>query len=64
MPAGFAVVQRIWVVGAVAGAVLLTWGLGALLIWPAVSGAALVVYGQLWRIDRLGIFYDEVTAGR
>jgi hypothetical protein len=52
------------VVGAVAGAVLLTWGLGALLIWPAVSGAALVVYGQLWRIDRLGIFYDEVTAGR
>ena len=64
MPAGFAVVQRIWVVGAVTGAVLLAWGLGALLIWPTAFGAVLVVYGQLWRIDRLGIFYGEVTAGR
>lgn len=64
MPAGFAVVQRIWVAGAVTGVVLLTWGLGALLIWPTVFGAVLVVYGQLWRIDRLGIFYDEVAAGR
>ena len=64
MPAGFTVVQRIWVVGAVTGAVLLAWGLGALLIWPTAFGAVLVVYGQLWRIDRLGIFYDEVTAGR
>lgn len=26
MPAGFAVVQRIWIVGAVVGAALLTWG--------------------------------------
>ena len=64
MPAGFAVVQRIWVAGALTGAALLSWGLGALLIWPAVFGGVLVVYGQLWRIDRLGIFYDEVTSGR
>jgi hypothetical protein len=63
MPADFAVVQRIWIVGALAGAALLTWGLAALLIWPTVSGAALVGYGQLWRIDRLGIFYDQATAG-
>nr|WP_238997445.1 DUF6653 family protein [Mycolicibacterium sp. CBMA 361] len=28
--------------------------------WPSVFGAVLVVYGQLWRIDRLGIFYDGV----
>ena len=33
------------------------------LVWLVVGGV-LVVYGQLWRIDRLGIFYDEVTSGR
>ncbi|RDI68104.1 DUF6653 family protein [Nocardia pseudobrasiliensis] len=39
--------------------VLLIWGLAALEIWPTVFGAALIVYGQLWRIDRLGIYYDQ-----
>lgn len=63
MPAGFAVVQRIWVVGAGCGAVLVAWGLSALALWPTVFGAVLLSYGQLWRIDRLGIFYDEVTRG-
>jgi hypothetical protein len=64
MPTGFAVVQRIWIVGALMGAALLVWGLVALAIWPTVLGAALIVYGQLWRIDRLGIFYDRVTTPR
>jgi hypothetical protein len=64
MPAGFAVVQRIWIVGALLGAALLLWGLIVLAIWPTVVGATLVVYGQLWRIDRLGIFYDQITGRR
>lgn len=64
MPAGFAVVQRVWMVGAIAGAASIIWGLTALQVWPTVFGAALISYGQLWRIDRLGIFYDEVTRGR
>ncbi|MFI6498208.1 DUF6653 family protein [Nonomuraea typhae] len=59
MPDGFRVVQRIWVLGAVAGLALLVWGLIALQPWPTVFGAVLIVYGQLWRIDRLGIFYDR-----
>ncbi len=59
MPAGFVVAQRIWVVGAITGTVLLVWGLVALAVWPTLSGATLIVYGQLWRIDRLGIFYDQ-----
>lgn len=60
MPAGFAVVQRFWIAGALAGVVLLGVGLVLLMVWPTVFGAALIVYGQLWRIDRLGIRYDEV----
>jgi hypothetical protein len=63
MPAGFAVVQRIWIIGALAGVALLAWGLIALAAWPTVFGATLIVYGQLWRIDRLGVFYDQSTSG-
>ncbi|MEV4091694.1 DUF6653 family protein [Streptosporangium saharense] len=63
MPAGFAVAQRIWTVGALAGVSLLTWGLITLQIWPTAFGTTLIVYGQLWRIDRLGILYNQVTNG-
>jgi Family of unknown function (DUF6653) len=59
-PAGFAVVQRIWAVAALIGAALLAWGLVGLEVWPTVFGAVLITYGQLWRIDRLGLFYDQV----
>ncbi|GAA3073747.1 DUF6653 family protein [Streptosporangium carneum] len=64
MPAGFVVVQRIWILGASAGVALLAWGLIALAVWPTVFGAVLIVYGQLWRIDRLGVFYDQAASGR
>ncbi|MBB4915340.1 DUF6653 family protein [Streptosporangium saharense] len=64
MPAGFAVAQRIWTVGALAGVSLLAWGLITLQIWPTAFGTTLIVYGQLWRIDRLGIFYNQTrTSG-
>ena len=43
----------------VEGTQKLAWGLVALEVWPTVFGAVLLVYGQLWRIDRLGIFYDQ-----
>ncbi|MEZ0049567.1 putative anti-sigma-YlaC factor YlaD [Mycobacterium sp. MAA66] len=62
MPTGFIVVQRIWIVCAIAGAGLLGWGLIALQLWPTIFGAVLIVYGQLWRIDRLGMYYDAVNA--
>ena len=63
MSAEFVVVQRVWIVGAASGAALLGWGLVALALWPTAFGAALIIYGQLWRIDRLGLFYDEVSRG-
>ncbi|MER7209780.1 DUF6653 family protein [Streptosporangium sp. NPDC000239] len=58
-PSGFAVAQRVWTVGGLAGLALLVWGLIALEIWPTVFGLALIVYGQLWRIDRLGVLYNQ-----
>ena len=63
MPAGFAVVQRVWIAGAIFGAALVIWGLSTLQVWPTVFGATLLIYGQLWRIDPLGIFYEELTRG-
>lgn len=61
MPSGFAVVQRIWLMGALSGSGLMIWGLIALNVWPTLFGAVLLVYGQLWRLDRLGLFYEKVT---
>lgn len=62
VPAGFKVPQRLWTASGLAGFVLLIWGLLALQAWPTVVGAAFVVYGQLWRIDRLGLLYQHITA--
>ncbi|WP_214410049.1 DUF6653 family protein [Sphaerisporangium fuscum] len=42
-----------------AGFALLAWGLVALMVWPTVFGATLVVLAQLWRIDRLGLLYEH-----
>jgi hypothetical protein len=30
-----------------------------LAIWPTVFGASLIVLAQLWRIDRLVVFYES-----
>jgi hypothetical protein len=42
------------------GAALLIWGLIALLLWPTIVGATLVVLAQRWRIDRLVWMYEEL----
>jgi len=63
LPPGYrAVLRFLGVVGGV-GFVLLTVGLVALLAWPTVFGATLIVLAQLWRIDRLGRLYDERQPG-
>jgi hypothetical protein len=46
-------------VGGAARFSTLTYGLVALEIWPTVFGATLVVLGQLWRVDRFGLLYEE-----
>jgi hypothetical protein len=41
------------------GFMLLSYGLVRLEVWPTVFGASLIVLAQLWRIDRLVVFYDS-----
>jgi hypothetical protein len=55
-----AVLRLLIVVGGT-GFALLAFGLVRLEVWPTVFGATLVVLGQLWRIDRMGVLYDDVT---
>jgi hypothetical protein len=46
------------VLPAMVGLALLVWGLYTLRVFPTVVGAAIIVVGQLWRIDRLGRIYE------
>jgi hypothetical protein len=59
VPPGYLAVLRWLIVPAAVGLVLLAWGLVQLLVWPTAFGATLIVLAQLWRIDRLGLLYEE-----
>jgi hypothetical protein len=61
VPAGLRAVHRLLLVVGIAAFALLIWGLIALEIWPTVFGATLIVFGQLWRIDRFGLLYEAVS---
>jgi hypothetical protein len=59
VPPSYRAVLRWLIVPALAGFVLLAWGLARLAVWPTVVGASLIVLAQLWRIDRLGMLYEK-----
>ena len=59
VPAACRMVLRWLIVPGLCGTILLVWGLVELQIWPTVFGAALIVFAQLWRIDRLGRLYER-----
>jgi hypothetical protein len=52
-------VLRLLVPIGAAGFVLLVFGVVTLEVWPTVFGASLIVLAQLWRIDRLVVFYES-----
>jgi hypothetical protein len=52
-------VLRWLIIPGVASLLLLVWGLVQLDPWPTIFGATLITLTQLWRIDRLGLFYEE-----
>jgi len=52
-------VLRLLVPVGAAGFVLLAYGLVRLEVWPTIFGASLIVLAQLWRIDRLVVFYES-----
>lgn len=62
VPSDHRAVLRLLVAAGSLGFVLIIWGLVALEVWPTVSGAALVVLAQLWRIDRFGWLWERVNA--
>ena len=52
-------VLRWLIVPGLCGFILLFWGLVRLEPWPTIFGATLITLAQLWRIDRLGVFYAQ-----
>lgn len=42
--------------------VLLTYGLITLQVWPTLTGTALLVLAQIWRIDRMGLHHRQLPA--
>ena len=61
VPADTRAVLRLLIAVGGAGFALLAFGLVRLEVWPTVFGATLVVLGQLWRIDRMVVLYDDAT---
>jgi hypothetical protein len=59
VPQGHRAILRWLIVLGLTGFVLMGWGLLKLHVWPTVFGATLVVVAQLWRIDRMGLLYEE-----
>ena len=55
--------QRLLISLGIVGFILLAWGLWKFHIWATLFGTILVVLAQLWRIDRLGILYEQVKSG-
>lgn len=59
VPADYRVVLRLVTVVAGLGFGALAYGLATLMVWPTIFGASLIVLGQLWRIDRLGMLFEQ-----
>lgn len=46
------------------GAIVLIWGLIALLIWPTLLGTTIVYLGKLWFLDRMVWLYEDMKDAR
>lgn len=58
MPATHRLVLRLLMVAGLLGGVVMIYGVVVLSVWPAASGMAILIMGQVWRIDRMGLLYD------
>ena len=64
IPTEYQAVLRWLILPGLCGFGLLAWGLVQLLVWPTIFGATLIVLAQLWRIDRLGLLYEQSNRAR
>jgi hypothetical protein len=62
VPVVYRTIMRWLVAVGLAGLGFVGWGLWALDVWPIVYGATLVVFSQLWQLDRMRLLYDELQA--
>jgi hypothetical protein len=61
VPQDYRAVSRLLIGISAMGFAILAHGLIRLQVWPAAFGASLIVLAQLWRIDRLGVLYEQLT---
>lgn len=64
VPEVYRTIMRWLVAAGLAGFGFIGWGLCALDVWPILYGATLVVFSQLWQLDRMRLLYDELQAKR
>jgi hypothetical protein len=64
VPVVYLTIMRWLVAVGLAGFFFIGWGLWALDVWPTVYGATLVVFSQLWQLDRMRLLYDELESER
>lgn len=62
VPVVYRTILRWLVAAGLAGFLFVAWGLWALDVWPTVYGATLVIFSQLWQLDRQRLLYDELKA--
>lgn len=55
----FRAILRFLMATGIVGFILLAWGLWKLHGWAVLCGTILIIMAQLWRIDRLGILYEQ-----
>ncbi|MCK7622855.1 hypothetical protein MUU72_07020 [Streptomyces sp. RS10V-4] len=59
LPAEHKTILNVLIATGLTGFALILWGLTALRIWPLALGTTMVVMGQLWRIDRYGLLFQQ-----
>lgn len=60
MPTTHRVVLRLLMAVGMVGGAIMIWGVVLLSPWPSVLGLVVLIMGQVWRIDRMGLVYGEV----
>jgi len=59
VPAGHKTTLNWLIASGLIGFALIAWGLVALNMWPLTLGTVMVVFAQLWRIDRYGLLFRQ-----
>jgi hypothetical protein len=58
IPKHYADVQRWLIILGIVGMLMVVWGLFQLHAWISLLGAVVLIFAQLWRIDRFSTLYE------